>query len=103
MLQAIKAHAPYLGVPRHTMLDKALVACDELTGFIVAVALMRPSKSLSDLKPSSVKKKMKQSGFARGVNREDIITGAEELGVSLEEHISFVIEAMKGISDQLGI
>ena len=103
MLQAIKAHAPYLGVPRHTMLDKALVACDELTGFIVAVALMRPSKSLSDLKVSSVKKKMKQSGFARGVNREDIITGAEELGVSLEEHISFVIEAMRGISDQLGI
>ena len=103
MLQAIKAHAPYLGVPRHTMLDKALVACDELTGFIVAVALMRPSKSLSDLKASSVKKKMKQSGFARGVSREDIITGAEELGVSLEEHISFVIEAMKGISDQLGI
>ena len=103
MLQAIKAHAPYLGVPRQTMLDKALVACDELTGFIVAVALMRPSKSLSDLKASSVKKKMKQSGFARGVNREDIITGAEELGVSLEEHISFVIEAMRGISDQLGI
>ena len=83
------------------MLDKTLFACDELTGFIVAVALIRPSKSLSDLKISSVTKKMKQSGFARGVSREDIHTGAEELGQSLNDHIGFVIDAMSGISDDL--
>lgn len=103
MLQAIKAHAPYLGVPHESVLDKTLFACDELTGFIVAVALIRPSKSLSDLKISSVTKKMKQSGFARGVSREDIHTGAEELGQSLNDHIGFVIDAMRGISDDLGL
>lgn len=103
VLHAIKAHAPYLGVPRESDLDKTLFACDELSGFIVAVTLMRPSKSLSDLKVSSVKKKMKQAGFARGVSREDIQTGADELGVSLEDHIAFVIEAMRGISNDLGL
>ncbi|HCK11016.1 MAG: HAD family hydrolase [Gemmatimonadetes bacterium] len=103
MLHAIKGHAPYLGIPRKSKLDKVLFAVDELSGFIVAVTLMRPSKSLSDLKVSSVKKKMKQAGFARAVSREDIVTGAEELGVDLEEHIAFVIEAMRGISDDLGL
>ncbi len=103
MLHAIKAHAPYLGVPRESGLDKTLFACDELTGFIVAVTLMRPSKTLSDLNDSSVKKKMKQAGFARGVSREDILTGAEELGIPLDDHIAFVIEAMRGISDDLGL
>jgi putative nucleotidyltransferase with HDIG domain len=103
MLHAIKAHAPYLGVPRESPLDKALFACDELSGFIVAVALMRPSKSLADLKVSSVKKKMKSAGFARAVSREDIQTGADELGISLEDHIAFVIEAMKSISNELGL
>jgi len=103
MLHAIKGHAPYLGVPRESTLDKALFACDELAGFIVAVTLMRPSKSLADLKVSSVKKKMKQAGFARAVSREDIITGAEELGIPLEEHIAFMIEAMRGISEDPGL
>jgi putative nucleotidyltransferase with HDIG domain len=102
MLHAIKAHAPYLGVPRESTLDKALFAFDELSGFIVAVALMRPSKSLDDLKVSSVKKKMKQAGFARAVSREDIQTGADELGVTLEDHIAFAIDAMREISDELG-
>ena len=103
MLHAIKAHAPYLGVPRESVLDKTLFACDELTGFIVAVTLMRPSKSLSDLKVSSVTKKMKQAGFARGVSREDIRTGAEVLEIPLDDHIAFVIDAMRGISDDLGL
>ena len=103
MIHAIKAHAPYLGVPRESRLDKTLFAVDELTGFIVAVTLMRPSKSLDDLKVSSVKKKMKQTSFARGVSREDIQTGADELGVPLDDHIAFVIEAMKGISQDLGL
>jgi putative nucleotidyltransferase with HDIG domain len=103
MLHAIKAHAPYLGVPRESPLDKALFAFDELSGFIVAVALMRPSKSLDDLKVSSVKKKMKQAGFARAVSREDIQTGADELGVPLEDHIAFAIDAMREISDELGL
>ena len=103
MLHAIKSHAPYLGVPRETALDKTLFACDELTGFIVAVTLMRPSRSLSDLKVSSIKKKMKQAGFARAVSREDIVTGAEELEIPLDDHIAFVIEAMRGISDELGL
>ena len=103
MLHAIKAHAPYLGVPRESALDKALFAFDELSGFIVAVALMRPSKSLDDLNVSSVKKKMKQAGFARAVSREDIQTGADELGISLEDHIAFAIDAMREISDELGL
>lgn len=103
MLHAIKGHAPYLGVPRESLLDRALFACDELTGFIVAVTFMRPSKSLSDLKVSSVKKKMKQAGFARAVSRDDIRMGAEELGVDLDDHIAFVIDAMRRIAPQLGL
>lgn len=103
MIHAIKAHATYLGVARDSLMDKSLFAVDELTGFIVAVTLMRPSGMLTDLKVSSVRKKMKQSGFARNVSREDIQTGADELGMSLEEHISFVIDAMKGISEDLGL
>ena len=103
LLHAIKAHAPYLGVARESLLDKTLFACDELTGFIVAVALMRPSKSVSDLKVSSVTKKLKQAGFARAVSRSDIQQGAEELGVELNGHIAFVIDAMKKISDRLGL
>jgi putative nucleotidyltransferase with HDIG domain len=103
MIHAIKAHATYLGVLRDSLLDKCLFAVDELTGFIVAVTLMRPSGMLADLKVSSVRKKMKQSGFARNVSREDMQRGADELGMSLEEHISFVIDAMKGISEDLGL
>ncbi len=103
MIHAIKGHAPYLGVARESPLDKALFACDELSGFIVAVTLMRPSKSLSDLKVSSVKKKMKQAGFARGVSREAIRTGADELEIPIEDHIAFCINAMQSVSDALGL
>jgi putative nucleotidyltransferase with HDIG domain len=103
MIHAIKAHATYLGVPRESLLDKALFAVDELTGFIVAVTLMQPSRKLADLKVSSVRKKLKQKGFARTVSREDIQTGVEELGIPREEHIAFVIEAMAGIADDLGL
>ena len=103
MIHAVKAHATYLGVARTSPLDKALFAVDELTGFVVAVTLMRPSKKLADLKVSSVLKKMKQKGFARNVNHKDINSGAEELGIPLEEHVGFVIGAMASISDDLGI
>ena len=103
MIHAIKAHAPYLGVPRESLLDKALFAVDELTGFIVAVTLMQPTKKLADLKVSSVLKKIKQKGFARNVSREDIIVGAEELGIELADHIAFVRDAMNNISDDLGL
>jgi len=103
MIHAIKAHAPYLGVPRESLLDKALFAVDELTGFIVAVTLMQPTKKLADLKVSSVLKKIKQKGFARNVSREDILIGAEELGIELDDHIAFVRDAMNDISDDLGL
>ena len=103
MIHAIKAHAPYLGVPRESLLDKALFAVDELTGFIVAVTLMQPTKKLADLKVSSVRKKIKQKGFARNVSREDILIGTEELGIELDDHIAFVRDAMNDISDDLGL
>ena len=102
MIADIAAHAPHSGVPRDTPLRKALFAVDELTGFIVAVALMRPTK-LEGMKPKSVRKKMKDKSFAAAVSREDIETGAAELGVDLSEHIALVIEAMQGISDELGL
>lgn len=98
---AILGHASYTNVPRDTLMAKALYACDELCGFITACALVRPNK-LSDLMASSVKKKMKEKSFAANVNREDIIKGSEELGVPLEEHIQFVIEAMKRVSREIG-
>ena len=103
LIHAIKAHAPYLGVPRESLLDKALFAVDELTGFIVAVTLMQPTKKLADLKVSSVRKKMKQKGFARNVSRDDIQMGAEELDMPLEDHIAFVRDAMNEIADELGL
>ena len=84
-------------------MEKALFACDELAGFITAVALVKPGKSLAEVDAKSVRKKMKDKAFARSVNRNDIAQGAAELGVELEEHIAFCIEAMKGISDQLGL
>ncbi len=100
--RAILGHATYTGVPRDTQMAKTLYACDELCGFISAVAVIRPNK-ISDLEVSSVKKKMKDKGFARNVNREDITQGCAELGVPLDEHIKFVIEAMKGIAPKLGL
>ncbi len=99
---AILGHATYTGVPRDTLMAKTLYACDELCGFITAAALVRPQK-IMDLEASSVKKKMKDKAFARSVNRDDILHGAEELGVDLDEHIQFVIDAMKSIADQIDL
>jgi len=103
VVYTILAHAEYLNLERKSWMDKALPAVDELTGFIIAVALVRPSKSLRDVEVSSVKKKMKDKAFARPVRREDITQGAELLGVSLDEHIQFVIDAMRGIAPELGL
>jgi len=100
--EAILGHVPPIQFPRTTLMAKTLYACDELCGFIHACALVRPNK-LSDLEVSSVKKKMKDKAFARNVNREDITQGAAELGVPLEEHIGFVIAAMKAIAPELGL
>jgi putative nucleotidyltransferase with HDIG domain len=100
---AILAHATHTGVPRDTLMAKTLFAVDELCGFITAVAYVRPSRKLAEVEVSSVKKKMKDKAFARQVNRDEIIEGAQLLGISLEEHINIVIKAMQGISDQLGL
>ena len=101
--QAILGHAPFTGVARESQMAKALFAVDELCGLITAAALVRPSKSVMDLEASSVRKKLKDKAFARGVSREDVVNGATELGVELEAHIAFVIEAMRGIAPTLGL
>jgi putative nucleotidyltransferase with HDIG domain len=101
VLHAIKGHADYLDVPRDTPMSKTLYAVDELSGFIVAVALMRP-EGLENMKAKSVRKKMKQNSFAAAVNREDIVRGAEELGVDLNEHIEFVAAALRERAEALG-
>ena len=103
MLQAILGHATYCGVARETTMAKALFAVDELTGLITASALVRPSKSVLDLDGRSVRKKMKDKGFARGVSREDVLQGASELGVELDEHIQFVIEALRPVAGSIGL
>lgn len=103
MLQAILGHADYTGVPRETLLAKALYAVDELSGLVTAVALVRPSKKLADVDVAAVKKKFKEKSFAKGCNREDIVRGAEELGIQLEEHMANVIAALQSISDELGL
>ena len=103
IIRAIMGHATYTGVPRDTQLARALFATDELCGFLVACALVRPSKSLDDLEVSSVKKKLKDKAFARTVNREDIRQGVEELGVELDEHVRFVIEALKPVQERIGL
>jgi len=100
---AIMSHAEYTNIPRETKLQKTLYACDELAGFITAVTYVRPSKSIVDVKVKSVKKKLKDKGFARAVNREQITLGAEELGIPLDEHIQFCIDAMKEKTDLLGL
>ena len=102
VLHAVKGHADYLDVPRDTLMSKTLYAVDELSGFIVAVALMRP-EGLDGLKAKSVRKKMKQKSFAAAVNREDIVRGAEELDVDLNEHIEFVAAALRERSGALGL
>ena len=101
--RAILGHASYTGVPRDTAMARALFAVDELCGFLVACALVRPSRSLQDLEVSSVKKKLKDKAFARGVSREDVLQGAAELSVSLEEHIAFVLDALRPEERQLGL
>ncbi|MFQ6134180.1 MAG: HDIG domain-containing metalloprotein [Armatimonadota bacterium] len=103
VVRAVLSHADHSGVPRETLMEKTLFAVDELTGFLIAVALVRPSKSLHDVKVKSVKKKMKQKAFAAAVSREDIIKGAEELGIELEEHLANVIEALQTIAEELGL
>ena len=103
IVYAVLCHADYLGLDRKTPMDRAIYAVDELTGFITAVALVRPSKSLAEVDVAAVRKKMKDKGFARAVNREDILKGAEQLGVALDEHIAFVIEALKPAAKELGI
>jgi putative nucleotidyltransferase with HDIG domain len=101
--RAIMGHGNYTGVPRDTPMAKALFAVDELCGFLVACALVRPEKSLAQVQVTSVKKKLKDKAFARGVSREDVIQGAEELGVSLDDHIAFVLEALKPHEARLGL
>jgi putative nucleotidyltransferase with HDIG domain len=103
VVYAIKSHADYLNLPRLSPMDKTLFAVDELTGLITAAALVRPDKSLHGLEAKSVRKKMKDKAFARGVNREDVIQGAEDLGVDLNEHIEFVIDAMRTRAPELGL
>lgn len=101
--RAILSHADYSGVKRESKMEKTLYACDEVSGFITASALVKPNKSLAEVEAKSVRKKMKDKAFARSVNRDDIINGAADLGVDLEEHIAFCIEAMKGIAGELGL
>ena len=103
MRTAILGHAQYSGVPRVTHLDKALFACDELAGFLTACALVKPTRAIADVEVAGVRRKMKDKAFARGVNREDVIQGAAELGVDLDAHIAFCLEAMKKRAAELGL
>ena len=103
MCEAILGHAVYCNVPRESQMAKTLFAVDELCGFLVACVLVRPSKSFSDLKVKSVKKKLKDKAFARGVNREEVTAGAEELGVELDDHIQFLIDALGPTEAALGL
>lgn len=103
VVHAVQAHNDFHGLPRNDLLSKTVFACDELTGLITATALVRPTKSILGLEANSVKKKMKDKAFARGVNREEILKGAEALGVDLTEHITFVIQAMEASADTLGL
>lgn len=102
-INAILSHANYSGVKRETLLQKTLFACDELSGFLTAVAYVKPGKTIDEVEVRSVRKKMKDKGFARAVNRDDIINGANELGLELDEHISFCIEAIKLNKNELGL
>jgi putative nucleotidyltransferase with HDIG domain len=103
IIRAVLSHADHTGVPRESLMEKALYACDEITGLIVAAALVRPSRSVSDLGVKSVKKKWKDKSFAAGANRDEIQQGTEEFGIELWEHVTNVIEAMRTISNDLGL
>jgi putative nucleotidyltransferase with HDIG domain len=103
VMRAIMSHANYSGVARESLMEKALFACDELSGLITAATLVKPTKNIADLDAQSVRKKMKDKAFARSVSREDITNGAQDLGVELMDHIAFCIEAMKGRAVELGL
>jgi putative nucleotidyltransferase with HDIG domain len=103
ILQAILGHATYSGVPRDTLMAKTLFAVDELSGLITATALVRPTKSVHEVDARSVRKKMKDKAFAKGVNRDDVLLGTQEMGVDLEQHIQFVIDAMRRVADAIGL
>jgi putative nucleotidyltransferase with HDIG domain len=103
IVRAILSHADHTGVPRHSQMEKTLLACDEITGLITAVALVRPSRSLEDLKAASVKKKWKDRAFAAGANREEITLAVDEFGIELWEHVENVIQAMQRIAPELGL
>ena len=103
MIRAILSHADYTGVPRQSALEHTLFACDELAGFLTACALIKPGKSIFEVETESVKRKLKDKAFARGVNRQDVFKGAEELGIPLHEHIGFCIEALRGVADLLSL
>ena len=101
--RAILSHANYSGVPRESLMERALFACDELTGFLTACSYVKPGRSIHEVDVASVKRKLKDKAFARNVNRDDIVNGARELGVPLDEHIAFCIEAMKACAPELGL
>ena len=103
IIRAIQSHADYTGVARETPLEHTLFACDELAGFLTACSLVKPGKSIFEVEPDSVKRKLKDKAFARGVNRDDVRKGAEELGVPLEEHIAFCIAAMRDVADSFDL
>jgi putative nucleotidyltransferase with HDIG domain len=103
VIYAILSHADYSGCPRVSLMDRAIYACDELAGFVTACALVRPGKAVTGMEASSVRKKLKDKGFARTVNRDDVYRGAEELGVDLDEHITFVIRALEPVAREIGL
>jgi putative nucleotidyltransferase with HDIG domain len=102
IIRAVGAHANHTGIPRESLLERAIFACDELSGFVIAVALVK-GRTLSAVSPESVRKRMKEKSFARGVNRDDLLQGAEELGIPFDEHVAHVVRALQGIADQLGL
>ena len=103
IIRAVLTHGEHTGIPRESLMEHTLFAVDELSGFVRAVALVRPSKSLEEVTPRSVRRKMKDKAFAKDVNRDDILKGADELGVDLDEHIEFVVESMKPVSVRIGL
>jgi putative nucleotidyltransferase with HDIG domain len=102
IIRAVGAHANHTGIPRESLLERAIFACDEISGFVIAVALVK-GRTLSAVTPESVRKRMKEKSFARGVNRDDLLQGAQELGIPFDEHVEHVVRALQGIADQLGL
>jgi metal dependent phosphohydrolase len=102
IIRAVGAHANHTGIPRESLLERAIFACDEISGFVIAVALVK-GRTLSAVTPESVRKRMKEKSFARGVNRDDLLQGAEELGIPFDEHVEHIVRALQGIADHLGL